>query len=80
VSDTYLDHASLWLNGKVEEASFLWWSQNWNPPIRTAVRKGEDGKVCDLSLGRSFLSSQISNESHVLNTYWIVPRFGSMER
>jgi len=48
--------------------------------LRTAVGKGEDGKVCRPIIVRSFLSSPTSNESHVLNTYWIMPRFGSMER
>jgi len=35
-----LDHASPWLNGKVEEPSFLWWSQNLNPLIEDSCRKG----------------------------------------
>jgi len=35
-----LDHASPWLNGKVEEPSFIWWSQNLNPLIEDSCRKG----------------------------------------
>jgi len=34
-----LDHASPWLNGKVEEPSFIWWSQNLNPLIEDSCRK-----------------------------------------
>jgi len=35
-----LDYASPWLNGKVEEPSFIWWSQNLNPLIEDSCRKG----------------------------------------
>jgi len=35
-----LDHALPWLNGKVHEPPFLWWSHNRNPIIEESCRKG----------------------------------------
>jgi len=45
----------------------------------TLVGKGDIGEVCLPIIMRSFLFSPTSNESHALNTYLIMPRFGSME-
>jgi len=75
-----LDHASPWLNGKVEEPSFLWWSQNLNPLIEDSCRKGRRWPGMPPIIAMSFLLSPTSNESHALNTNWIMPRLGSMER
>jgi len=75
-----LDHASPWLNGKVQEPSFHMVVLEFESTNRgQLVGKGEDGQVCRPIIARSFLLSPTSNKSHALNTNWIMPRLGSME-
>jgi len=64
-----LDHASPWLNGKVEEPSFIWWSQNLNPLIEDSCRKERRWPGMPAHYSQELPASPTFIKSHALDRY-----------